>query len=146
MADKLRTRYSVLPYASRFYNSGSVANGVSVNATIHHLSEMDQAVLSDREDVKYQRPQAKTARSVLLTPAGQQQISIGELRKRVQAEGAAQLAKAIADFHAGWRWEQKGRQSLAKMYYQRALKQDIKDDLREKITSGLRRMLKVRKK
>ena len=106
---------------------------------------MDQAVLSDRVDVKHQRSQAKTARKVVLTPAGQQQNSIGELGKSVQAEEAAQLTKAIADFHEGWRWEQKGRQSLAKMYYERALKRDINDDLREKITSGLRRMLKTRK-
>ena len=128
----------LLPNAHRAVDRGSVASGVSVHATVHDLEEMDQLLLDRWEERKRRKLVTKPHSRVVSTPDERPPISIGELRNRVAAEEAEETAKARADFQTGLRWQQKGRQSLAKLYFQRAFRRSVAGELRENIVSRLR--------
>lgn len=143
-----RRRSSLLPSLNRSYSGGTSGTGVWVSAHIHHLEEMDEAVLDDWSRIKTERQNALPARRRLARRRTlQTQISqpihrlprVSDVRKQVQAEDAAKLARAHADFRLGVRLEQKGKIAAAQAMYRNALKR-ADDDLMTKISSHLNQL------
>ena len=124
-----RRRTPLTPNTNRSFGSATAASGVSVSAYIHDFEEMDRQLIGDVAE-----PGAVSASQL-----DHSMPRVSDIRKRVQARKAAQIAVASRRIRAGVRYEKQGKLSAAKAKY-RAAFAIAKPDWQKKIEQRLRKI------
>ena len=129
----------LFPGRNRGRGGATAASGVSVQAWIHDLEAMDQAILNEWAAASKSRsPQAQRNRVTLPKPPEQPTKTIGELKRIQRAADLANQERAIADFQAAKRVQEQGKPKVARIYYQMALRRatgDLKNQIAHRLGS-----------
>ncbi|MGC4006150.1 MAG: hypothetical protein QM811_24745 [Pirellulales bacterium] len=124
--------------------AGGTTGGVGVTAWIHDMEDMDTAILGMPVDEFQRQVQSRPAGASFAQPAASPQTprgpTLAEERHRADDEAAIKSARAREHWNLAQSAQERGKTTLAAMYYRIALRDAIDPTLRANILSAQARL------